>query len=636
MKNSVKCVCSGLPCRILTVAMMFMAISFGLHAERSFRQIWKGEARIDWAGFRLSPELFDGVSAGDRLRYVYKDPGVGATAHLNCGYVDGQEIMSINGYPTLQAVSFQITLTEEVLEHIRTYGLWVFGKANTMTELQAFSPSAEGVDGEILTDDIRLYAAGEQPKIRVRLRNNTGRTRPAKTLLYVRRDTFEPVNGGNPYELMSTLPAGTTTDVMFPLDLASGVYHISAVTDNSEAGDYNIMCDMPGVMSAPDAGPEFETFWTDAMNELSRVEPCVRMTKIESHSTAARTVYLVEMQSVADCAGDPDSPDYRPVTVRGYYAEPNAAGMYEAHIGFHGYDSGLGLMNPINGDSNPNLVEFSFSTRGQHINNRPPYKDDNAYYGAWEMFGFGDPATYYYRGAYLDCVRAFDFVRSRPKTQPQNIFAYGESQGGALTIATAALTAMRGGGTLNSIAVSIPFMGDFPDFFRISSWPSDAAYRWLRGQTEKTEEDMFEMLTYFDTKNLATKITASVHHTVGLQDPTCPPHTSIAPYGNYATADKALLFNPLLGHNSGPEWWGGFHSFFSARVKDASIAQPGVGSVEIRFDGRMVRLSAATVVEVFDLEGRRWFAGETDEFMLPEAHGVYIVKFDGRVVKAVV
>ena len=50
-------------------------------------------------------------------------------------------------------------------------------------------------------------------------------------------------------------------------------------------------------------------------------------------------------------------------------------------------------------------------------------------------------------------------------------FAEGASQGGALTHAAAALS----DGRINAIAPAVPFMGDFPNYFQITSWPANVA-----------------------------------------------------------------------------------------------------------------------------------------------------------------
>lgn len=70
----------------------------------------------------------------------------------------------------------------------------------------------------------------------------------------------------------------------------------------------------------------------------------------------------------------------------------------------------------------PKYCEFILSTRGQMLNNREPNLT-NKVYGRdkttgktdYYSYGWGDKEKHYYRGAYLDCVRAIDFVKSQTK-----------------------------------------------------------------------------------------------------------------------------------------------------------------------------------------------------------------------------
>ena len=290
------------------------------------------------------------------------------------------------------------------------------------------------------------------------------------------------------------------------------------------------------------------------------------------------------MKSVADGTGND-------ITVRGYYAEPVGEGTYPALIHFQGYDSDP-TTEPwcMNGSDNPGWVELTFSTRGQLINNRPPY--ENAY-GDWFAYGFGDKDNYYYRGAYADAVRAIDFIASRSKTDTRNIFAEGSSQGGALTIAAAALD-----DRLQAIAPSIQFMGDFPDYFQVGQWPASVAF----AQQEAlglSDDEMYAMLSYFDTKNLAPRITCPVITTIGLQDNVCPPHTNIAPYNNLtqvAAADKQISFNPELMHTVPDDWYVTYTEFFNKYMDtttdiDQATITDQADKCHYTMHGRTLRLS---------------------------------------------
>jgi len=73
---------------------------------------------------------------------------------------------------------------------------------------------------------------------------------------------------------------------------------------------------------------------------------------------------------------------------------------------------------------------------------------------------------------------------------------------------------------------------------------------------------MYAFLSYFDTKNLAPRITCPVLECIGLQDTTCPPHTNIAPYNNLGSTDKTIIYNPTLGHTTASDWWDTMFEFF--------------------------------------------------------------------------
>ena len=141
-----------------------------------------------------------------------------------------------------------------------------------------------------------------------------------------------------------------------------------------------------------------------------------------------------------------------------------------------------------------------------------------------------------------------------------NVFAEGSSQGGAFSYAAAALSPYP----LRAIAPCVAFLGDFPDYFKIVSWPANTA---RANKGSMTDEEMYAFLSYFDTKNLATRISCAVIACSGLVDGTCPPHTNIAPYNNLLSTDKQYYFYPKLGHQIPGDWNRKYSDFFKERIK---------------------------------------------------------------------
>ena len=75
------------------------------------------------------------------------------------------------------------------------------------------------------------------------------------------------------------------------------------------------------------------------------------------------------------------------------------------------------------------------------------------------------------------------------------------------------------------------------------------------------------MLSYFDTKNLATLISCPAMMNFSLQDLTCPPHTVWAPYNNLGSQEKRYMVNPALGHTVGETWVEEYTRFFLDHLK---------------------------------------------------------------------
>lgn len=314
------------------------------------------------------------------------------------------------------------------------------------------------------------------------------------------------------------------------------------------------------IASPPDTVKGFKAFWKAAKEQLAGIDMNPRLTPLAKPiSSESRTVYLVEMNSVPDGLGG------EPVVVRGYYCEPTDGKPHRVIMHYFGYDD----LNPTSkaycptGDYSSD-AEFYLSTRGQVVNNRPAslrepdgHGDFVNTYDRWFMFGFGNKDEYYYRGAFMDCVQAVRFMSTRPTSDMSRLYAEGSSQGGAFSYAAAALSDIP----FSAIAPCVAFMGDFPDYFQIGVWPAE----WAREYKDRmSDEEMYEFLSYFDTKNLATLISCPVIACIGLQDETCPPHTNLAPFMNLKTpeADKDLTFFPTTGHQIHPNWPGMWEEFF--------------------------------------------------------------------------
>lgn len=365
-------------------------------------------------------------------------------------------------------------------------------------------------------------------------------------------------------EMNDTMTVAGNTEknyaITTPEDLEPGFYRAMCFVKGKTARNFVFGIDPFDIVSAPDKQPDFDQYWQGVKDQLAAVDMNPVLTEIEKNSSATRKVYLVEMYSVPDgLSGDP-------VKIRGYYCEPQDGQKHPVLMHFFGYDTQGSKSKcdcPAGGSSN--YAEFYLSHRGQYLNNRPAStgnpgveEDCENVYGDWLAYHVGDKNSYYYRGAFMDAVQAVRFMATRPTSDMNKLFAEGSSQGGALCYACAALSDYP----FTAITPNVAFLGDFPDYFKIVDWPG-SSYKSAAKKAGLTDEEMYAFLSYYDTKNLATRISCAVLATSGLMDGTCPPHTNIAPFNNLQTpaADKEYHFYPNMTHDYPKNWYSMIENF---------------------------------------------------------------------------
>jgi cephalosporin-C deacetylase-like acetyl esterase len=248
------------------------------------------------------------------------------------------------------------------------------------------------------------------------------------------------------------------------------------------------------------------------------------MIRKDSLCTDKRDFYLVEMRSLQN------------VLVRGWYSVPKKPGKYAAFLHVQGYSS---FMQPGWMVQDDDFASFGLNIRG-HGNSQD---DVNPGFPGYLQDHLLDHECYIYRGAYMDCLRALDFLCSRPEVDGSRIVVEGGSQGGALSFATAALAPER----IRLCVPGVPFLSDFPHYFKVASWPGNEFVLFVKDHPSVTWDRIFYTLSYIDIKNLAPWIKAPVFMSIGLMDETCPPHINFAAYNNLSVPKEYVAY-PYSGH----------------------------------------------------------------------------------------
>lgn len=372
----------------------------------------------------------------------------------------------------------------------------------------------------VLEENSGIFTGKGPHTVEVELTSSTAKK--AELLLEISTDFGYPVTTASKTVKFQEGKAVTS----FGLNLEPGFYAavLSLVNEDGskvEIDRTNLGFNPEQIVSDQDKQPDFDTFWEQTLAELAAVAPDYKFTLLEDHSNDVRKSYRVDMKSFG---GE---------QVSGLLLLPTAEGKYPAVISYMGYGSDVWYADP---SSNPDRIEFMLCIRNQAFNRAPGEKDD------WCTRGLGDEYAYYYRGAFADAVRAIDFVCSLPQTDTERVVAYGESQGGALTLVAASLDHR-----LKAIAPSAPFLNDYKDYFVLADWPGNW---YIQAAKERgiSDEDLYRCLSYFDVKNFTDRIQCPVLMAIGLQDTVCPPHTNFAGYNQIKT-EKSWICYPAAGHN---------------------------------------------------------------------------------------
>ncbi len=285
--------------------------------------------------------------------------------------------------------------------------------------------------------------------------------------------------------------------------------------------------------------PDFDAYWDAGKAELGKVPIDARMTLMPEACTSTVDVYHVSFRTV----GPSWSP--APARIYGILCEPRAPGHYPAILKVPGAG-----VRPYSGDPGmaaKGVIVLEIGIHGIPVNMGKEVYDElaaGALNGYW-FFNFDDKEHFYYRRVYLSCVRSNDFLASLPNWDGKNLVVMGSSQGGQLTIVTAALDPRVTGLSATHPAfcdVSAELNG------RAGGWP----HPFKDGEDGKPSAQVtpakIATATYYDTVNFAKRLKVPGYYNWGYNDEVCPPTAAYAAY-NVVTAPKTLGVTLELGHS---------------------------------------------------------------------------------------
>ncbi|MEO8472028.1 MAG: acetylxylan esterase [Chryseolinea sp.] len=280
---------------------------------------------------------------------------------------------------------------------------------------------------------------------------------------------------------------------------------------------------------------DFTQFWDKAKADLATIPLDAKMTQLTERCTENVNVYHVNIQNFK-----------LGVRMYGILCVPKKEGKYPALLKVPGAG-----VRPYAGDVA--MAEKGMITLEIGIHGVPVTMDPGVYtdLGAGALNGYfnynlDNKDRYYYKRVYLGCVRANDFLVGLPQYDGSNLAVTGGSQGGALSIITAALDKR-----VKYLASFYPALSDMTGYLnnRAGGWPHlfDKSNLPFNNTKEK-----IETVGYYDVVNFARLLKVPGIYSWGFNDETCPPTSMYSVY-SVIQSPKELYLALETGHWTYPE-----------------------------------------------------------------------------------
>jgi cephalosporin-C deacetylase-like acetyl esterase len=285
--------------------------------------------------------------------------------------------------------------------------------------------------------------------------------------------------------------------------------------------------------------PDFDQFWAAGKAALAKLPIDAKITPLPEYGNAAADCYQVNLQNVG--MGTSPSRFY------GVLCEPKAPGKYPAVLSVPG--AGVRPYRGLAALAAQGVITLQVGIHGIPVTMDQSVYDSLAAGGLanYNTIGLDSRDRYYFRRVYLGCVRANDFLVSHPKFDGEHLAVTGGSQGGALSIVTAALDPR-----VKGLAAYYPALSDVTGYLnnRAGGWPH--MFRSADGPQSHRTPAKIETSAYYDVVNFARRLKVPGLYSWGFNDETCPPTSTYSAY-NVITAPKKLLLAVETGHNNIPE-----------------------------------------------------------------------------------
>ncbi|MGI6367154.1 MAG: acetylxylan esterase [Anaerolineae bacterium] len=284
------------------------------------------------------------------------------------------------------------------------------------------------------------------------------------------------------------------------------------------------------------AEPDLDAFWANTLQQAAQ-QPLNATLEKQDYPALGCTVFKLTYDG------------WQGSRIAAWYLRPEGDGPFPGLVQYHGYSGSKAEVFGYLPWALQGYALLAVDVRGQSGDSADTFPYPGGHVKGWMTQGILDPEVYYYRGVYVDCIRALDWLCSNGDVDPQRVGVMGMSQGGGLTLAVASLDARP--------VLAMPEMPYLAHFRRAVDMAMRQPYLeipdYLRRWPER-EATVWRTLSYFDVMNLASRVRCPVLMTVGLQDDICPPSTVYAAY-NQIQSPKEIRVYPYHNHEMVQAHW---------------------------------------------------------------------------------
>jgi len=267
---------------------------------------------------------------------------------------------------------------------------------------------------------------------------------------------------------------------------------------------------------------DFTLFWEKAKNEAAQTPLEPFLTLQPDLCTPTLNVYHVRFQNNA-----PGSYIY------GMLCIPKKPGKYPAVLQLPG--AGLHSFTGYKSLADHGVITLEIGIHGIPVN-LPQEVYHNLASGAlsgYSSMNMNDKDKYYFKRVFTGCIRAIDFLYTLDPFDKENLATMGGSQGGALSIITAALDKR-----VKCFTARHPGMCDITGYISGRAGGSPG----LKDPKELNIREKLETSRYYDVVNFCRFIQVPGCLTWGYNDTACPPTTMYSAYNTIPARKELKLY----------------------------------------------------------------------------------------------